>query len=93
MSRIFIAGIGFDAVRESEVFLRVADFFHGRDPKSQKIQPAGKFFLTTPNPEMVLGAQKSCAFKKVLNSSDFVAADGVGILWASYFLNLKRLMP
>jgi len=88
--RIFIAGIGFDAVRESEALLRVADFFHGRVSNFQKSQFAGKFFLTTPNPEMVLAAQKSSAFKKVLNSSDFAAADGVGILWASYFLDLRK---
>ncbi len=97
MSRIFIAGIGFDAIRENEAISRVEDFFRGRVLQSQKLQSAWgtfriskKFFLTTPNPEMVLAAQKNSAFKKVLNSSNLAVADGTGILWASYFLDLKR---
>lgn len=87
MPRIFIAGIGFDAVRENEAISWVEDFF-------QKIQNSSrirkKFFFVTPNPEMLLAAQKNFAFKKVLNSADFAAADGVGILWAAYFLSFRK---
>ncbi len=97
MPRIFVAGIGFDAIRESEAVLRVEDFFHGKVSQSQKLQSAwgssrasNKFFLTTPNPEMVLAAQRNSAFKKTLDSSDLAVADGIGILWGSYFLSLPR---
>jgi len=85
--RTFIAGIGFDAIHENEAVLWVADFFQ-KNQNSPRIQK--KFFLVTPNPEMVIAAQKNPVFKKVLNAADFAAADGVGILWASYFLNLRK---
>lgn len=49
-----------------------------------------KFFLATPNPEMVVEAKRNAAFKKVLNSTQLSVADGIGILWASYFLSLPR---
>ncbi|MCF7836719.1 WecB/TagA/CpsF family glycosyltransferase [Candidatus Gracilibacteria bacterium] len=49
-----------------------------------------KFFLATPNPEMVLAAQKNPTFKKILNSTQLSVADGIGVLWASYFLSLKK---
>ncbi len=39
---------------------------------------------------MVLAAQKNPTFKKILNSTQLSVADGIGILWASYFLSLKK---
>lgn len=39
---------------------------------------------------MVLVAQRNENFKKVLNSAALAVPDGIGVLWASYFLSLKR---
>lgn len=39
---------------------------------------------------MVLVAQRNENFKKVLNTAALAVPDGIGILWASYFLSLKR---
>jgi len=39
---------------------------------------------------MVIEAQNNPGFKKILNSTQLSVADGIGILWASYFLSLKK---
>jgi N-acetylglucosaminyldiphosphoundecaprenol N-acetyl-beta-D-mannosaminyltransferase len=97
MSRTFVAGVGFDAVNSTEAVSRVEDFLSGRVSLSEKarsawgsMRPKTKFFLVTPNPEMVIAAQNNPTFKKILNAADLAVADGVGILWGSYFLSLKH---
>ncbi len=47
-----------------------------------------KYYITTPNPEILLQAQKNNKFLKVLNRSDLNIADGTGILWASKYLKI-----
>jgi N-acetylglucosaminyldiphosphoundecaprenol N-acetyl-beta-D-mannosaminyltransferase len=42
-----------------------------------------KGYLCTPNPEMLLEAEKNKEFKKVLNGSVLNIPDGIGILWAA----------
>lgn len=97
MPRSFVAGIGFDAVNSVEAITRVENFLSGRISLHEKARSAWgnmraktKFFLVTPNPEMVIAAQNNFTFKKILNSADLAVADGVGIIWGSYFLHLKR---
>lgn len=46
--------------------------------------------ITTPNPEILLKAQKNEKFKEVLNKSSLSIADGTGILLAARYLK-KRL--
>jgi len=41
--------------------------------------------ICTPNPEIVMNAQKDESFMKLLNSADMVTADGVGVVWASKY--------
>lgn len=48
------------------------------------------FYIVTPNPELVLMAQKNPALKRALNESDFPVADGVGLNYASRFLYGKQ---
>lgn len=96
-TRVFVAGIGFDSITYDGVLKRVDDFLSGKISDSDKLRlawgsnlPKKKFLMVTPNPEMVLAAQKNSSFNKILNSADLAVADGVGILWASYFLSLKN---
>lgn len=42
----------------------------------------------TPNPEMLLEAQKNQQFRDVLNRAWLSIPDGIGILWASTFQNI-----
>ena len=45
------------------------------------------FVIATPNPEIVDVARKDSEYKAILNSSDIVTPDGIGIVYASKFLN------
>lgn len=49
-----------------------------------------KGYICTPNPEMLLEAEKNNQFKKVLNKSVLNIPDGIGILWAANNVFNKR---
>jgi len=49
-----------------------------------------KLFIVTPNPEIILLAQKDKDLKRVLNSADIAIPDGVGILLAQIILSQKN---
>ncbi len=50
------------------------------------------FVIATPNPEIVEVARKDNEYRNILNSSDIVTPDGIGIVYASKFLrgNIKE---
>lgn len=51
-------------------------------------------YLTTPNPEILLEAQKNSKFKKILNHSALNIPDGIGLLWAAnYQSRLQNKTP
>jgi N-acetylglucosaminyldiphosphoundecaprenol N-acetyl-beta-D-mannosaminyltransferase len=50
-----------------------------------------KFFIVTPNPEIVLASTKNNLLKEALNSANFSIPDGVGLSYASKFLFGKSL--
>jgi len=79
--KVDIAGIGFDAVRYEDV-LTAVEVFAGQTHKHHMI--------VTPNPEMVVHSEKHPSFKHVLNSASLSVPDGIGILWASYYLSLPK---
>ena len=43
-----------------------------------------KFFIVTPNPEIIVYATNHPEFRKILNSAEIALPDGVGIQIASY---------
>lgn len=79
--KVDIAGIGFDAVRYRDVLTAVEVFTK---------QEGKKHMIVTPNPEMVVYSEKHPAFKKVLNAASLAVPDGIGILWASYYLSIPK---
>ncbi|QQG41579.1 MAG: WecB/TagA/CpsF family glycosyltransferase [Candidatus Woesebacteria bacterium] len=50
-----------------------------------------KFYIVTPNPELVLMAQKNKELAIALNSADYPVPDGVGLAYASKFLSGDNL--
>lgn len=50
-----------------------------------------KFYIVTPNPELVLMAQKNADLRNSLNAADLPLPDGVGLNYASKFLYGKPL--
>lgn len=43
----------------------------------------------TPNPEIIMEAQKDALLMKILNKADLVVPDGIGVVWASKYTTNK----
>ncbi len=56
-----------------------------------KIVHGEKFYIVTPNPEMVLQARDDKVLTKIINSADFVLPDGKGLVFATQFLGQPKL--
>src|SRR3990172_5074368 len=48
-----------------------------------------KFYIVTPNPEIVLASQKDKKLAKIINHATLALADGVGISQSAKFLTLS----
>lgn len=57
----------------------------------EKITHNVKFYVVTPNPELVLMSERDKPLKDALNSSEFPVPDGTGLYYASEFLYGKNL--
>jgi N-acetylglucosaminyldiphosphoundecaprenol N-acetyl-beta-D-mannosaminyltransferase len=79
LQKKYLLGVGITPENTSTILENVIDQVR----KGKK-----KLFIVTPNPEIIIYAQKHLAFKDRLNSSDIALADGVGILLASRLLGL-----
>ena len=73
-----ILGIKMDSTFVSRVLARVRWF----------ISHNSKFYIVTPNPELVLMAQDDEALKKALNGAKVSIPDGIGLSQANKFLSL-----
>ncbi len=73
-----ILGIKIDCLTLPQALQEVVDLVRGR----------GNYYIVTPNPEMVMFAQKNAQFKEILNQADLSLADGTGLLWAAKYLSL-----
>lgn len=54
----------------------------------KKLTSKEKFWIATPNPEMIVLAQTDFEFRKVLNSADLSIPDGIGLVWAAKILGI-----
>lgn len=75
-AKVNILGVSVDNLRFQEALDQVFDL--ARDGK--------KHYIVTPNPEIVVHAQKDKKFLKILNKADLSIPDGIGLVWASKFL-------
>jgi len=48
-----------------------------------------KFFIVTPNPELILASTKNITLREALNSADFSVPDGIGLSQAARYLTLR----
>jgi N-acetylglucosaminyldiphosphoundecaprenol N-acetyl-beta-D-mannosaminyltransferase len=75
----YLLGVGITPEKTSTILEYVIEQLH----KGKK-----KLFLVTPNPEILVYAQKHLSYKDKLNAADLALPDGVGILLASRLLGL-----
>lgn len=52
------------------------------------VESKGLAHIVTANPEIVMMAQKSKGFMKMIKNADLVTADGIGVVWASKMFGL-----
>ncbi|MBI3443608.1 WecB/TagA/CpsF family glycosyltransferase [Candidatus Woesebacteria bacterium] len=57
---------------------------------SKKLSAKKKFFIVTPNPEIIMLAQKDSELLKILNSADFSLPDGIGLKLAEKNLKIIK---
>jgi N-acetylglucosaminyldiphosphoundecaprenol N-acetyl-beta-D-mannosaminyltransferase len=53
---------------------------------SKRIDQELKTFIITANPEIVMYAQKDKKYKRIMESADYITADGIGIVKAASYL-------
>lgn len=77
--KVDILGVKIDGVTMTEALARIEGFLKD-----------GKFhYVVTPNPEIVIFAQKDKNFAKILNKADLSIPDGIGLVWAGKILGGK----
>lgn len=69
----FLLGIGLTDEKEESILEYIV--------KSAK-KSIEKYYIVTPNPEILVFAQKHKDFKTILNEAKIALIDGVGIIWA-----------
>ncbi|MCD8391042.1 MAG: WecB/TagA/CpsF family glycosyltransferase [Firmicutes bacterium] len=76
MDKVNILGVNVDMVNIGEAADMILDFFDGE----------GLHSVFTPNSEIIMAAYRDSAFCDVLNRSDLLTADGIGVVYASKIL-------
>ena len=61
------------------------------DQIHKKLAQAAKFYVTTPNPEIVLKASKDKKLQDIIAGAFIAVPDGVGLLVASKFLTMPKI--
>jgi N-acetylglucosaminyldiphosphoundecaprenol N-acetyl-beta-D-mannosaminyltransferase len=74
---ITILNIPFTTLNKSEILQLLEKNFQSKQPQ--------QLFLATPNPEMLLAADKNPHFKSTLQNTSLNLPDGNGIIWANYY--------
>ena len=77
MKQTDILGIRFEANKESDVHTIIEN----------TISEKKRISIFTPNPDMIMKAQKDTEFKQILNSADILLPDGIGVILASKMLS------
>ena len=80
MQKIKILKVKLDSVTEKEALEKVSEWLKGKKQRH----------IATPNPEILLEAERNPKFRKVLNQTDLNIPDGIGILWAAKFQKTNK---
>lgn len=74
-----VLGVGIDVTPESRLLKKIYS----------SLKRKQKLYIVTPNPEIIMLAQKDRSFFEILNGADVSIPDGIGVVAALKFLNLK----
>lgn len=73
----FILGVGVTNEKEDSILEYIVKNIE---------QNTKKYYITTPNPEILVYATHHESFKKILNEADLALSDGIGLVWAGKML-------
>ena len=65
------------------------NFQQALEKAKKLIEGPGKHCVVTPNPEIIVAAQKDRQFKEILNKSSLSIPDGIGLVWGARILGEK----
>ena len=71
-----ILGVRIDNLTIEEALQRIEGF----------LEDGQQHYIVTPNPEFLIKAQQDREFRRILNQADLAVADGIGLIFASWFL-------
>ena len=74
-----VLGVPFDVVAMEEAVARVKDM----------LAEEKQHMICTPNPEIVMEARKDTELMQILKESDLVVPDGIGVVWASKYSEVR----
>ena len=74
-----VLGVPFDAVTMEEAVAKAKSL----------LTEEGRHIICTPNPEIVMEAQKDQALMDILKGADLVVPDGIGVVWASKYSEIR----
>lgn len=74
-----VLGVPFDAVTMNEAVAKA----------KKLLQEEGQHIICTPNPEIVMEAQKDKELMNILHEADMVVPDGIGVVWASKYSEIR----
>ncbi len=77
--KTYVLGTRIDVISFNDAVCKAVDFFYDDAPH----------IIFTPNPEMLVLADKKPEFGSILNSADLLTADGIGVLLASKLNKVK----
>lgn len=75
--KTFLLGVGLTSATEDEVL----EFIYTGLQKSSE-----KYYIVTPNPELLVIASKDREYKSILNSAKLALPDGIGVMYGAWFV-------
>lgn len=75
--KIFLLGVGFTQASEQEVLEYIATGLQNQQEK---------YYIVTPNPELLVIANNDKDYKNILNSAKLALPDGIGVMWGAWLL-------
>jgi N-acetylglucosaminyldiphosphoundecaprenol N-acetyl-beta-D-mannosaminyltransferase len=78
LEKIFLLGVGVTNAKEEEIL----EFIYRGLQKPEK-----KYYIVTPNPELLVLANKNPKYKSILNQAKLALPDGFGVMLGAYLLN------
>src|SRR3990170_2547691 len=81
-----ILGINVDSTTKDEVLASVKEKVSYNSIAGNRNT---KFYIVTPNPELVLASTKNSLLKSALNGADYAVPDGIGLAQAAKFSSFR----